>query len=45
MYTHLGGEKPYVCTICNTNYSSKSGINSHLKHRHPALWAKRRNKE
>ena len=35
---YLGGEKPYVCTICNTSYRSKSGQNSHMKNRHPMVW-------
>ena len=28
------GEKPYKCILCHQRFSSKSGQNSHMKHRH-----------
>ena len=43
--SYSAGVKPYECKLCQTNYSSKSGINSHLKHRHPEIWAARKMKK
>eukprot|EP01084_Bolivina_argentea_P287262 492888_1 len=30
------GYKPHVCTICNTSYTAKSSLRTHMKH--PMIW-------
>ena len=45
MILYLAGEKPYGCNLCNTTYHSKSGLNSHLKHKHPDIWQQTQNKK